>query len=374
MKFITLILLFLSSTVIAQVKMYPFSVEGTINLDTGTVQIELISDSSYYPPGLQPWKGIVLNKKFYISGEIPGPIGVSLSCNINRAYYMSKVFVLDTGNQTIEYNTNSFKQVKVNNHSMQMADDYKNAFLSVRKKFEVHDRKADSLAKQYGNKVPNELKAELDTELANLYRESDDVKKEVIRENPGSYMAFWNFIDLFRGWGYEPHYDSIYNLFSREIKESYAGKALGRNLLIAGKMAPGKMFPYQAIVDVKGAEFDKSVFSKSKFTLVDLWFSSCSPCRDQFPKLIELYSNYHSKGFNIIGISTDKTIYKEDWMNAIGEQKLPWLQYWDKDGEESRRLSINAFPTSFLLDNQGKIILKNIKPAQLQEFLESHLK
>lgn len=373
MKFITIILL-LSLSAKAQTKMYPFNVEGSINLDTGRVEIELIADSSYYPQGLLPWKGIVLNKKFYISGEIPGPIGVHLSCTVNKAYYVSNVFVLDPGSQTIEYDIKFFKEIKVNNRSMQIADDYKNASVAVGKKFELWEKERDSLLRHYEGKIPDEERAALDTELTNLYREADEAKKEFIRKNPGSYLAFWNFVYLFQGWGYEPYYNSIYNLFSQDIKGSYAGKALDRNLSIADKLSKGKIFPFQSIVDAKGGAFSKSIFKKNIFTLVDLWFSSCSPCRDQFPELIEIYNNYHSKGFDIVGISTDKIKYKAEWINAIEEFKLPWLQYWDKNGEESQKLSINAFPTSFLLDSEGRILLKNIRPAQLREFLRSRLK
>lgn len=57
----------------------------------------------------------------------------------------------------------------------------------------------------------------------------------------------------------------------------------------------------------------------------------------------------------------------------MNKYKLSWPQYWDKGGVESSRLSINKFPTNFLLDRQGNIIQKDLKPAELAHFLEKNL-
>jgi alkyl hydroperoxide reductase subunit AhpC len=90
--------------------------------------------------------------------------------------------------------------------------------------------------------------------------------------------------------------------------------------------------------------------------------------------LKETYEKYKDKGFEIIGISTDRIRYKEKWEEAIQKYALLWPQYWDQDGEASSKLSINKFPTNFLLDSRGHIIRKDLRPVELDQFLWENMR
>ncbi len=113
---------------------------------------------------------------------------------------------------------------------------------------------------------------------------------------------------------------------------------------------------------------------KKKYTLIDFWYSNCSPCIGQFADLKTIYEKYKGQGFEIIGISADKVKDKQNWQNIINKHQLIWPQYWDINGQETSKLSINTFPTNFLLDSEGKIIKKNIRPVELAEFLSENMK
>ncbi|MEY4935529.1 MAG: hypothetical protein RIS64_1888, partial [Bacteroidota bacterium] len=45
---------------------------------------------------------------------------------------------------------------------------------------------------------------------------------------------------------------------------------------------------------------------------------------------------------------------KKNWKNVIKNFNLPWQQYLDLNGIEAKKLSIVAYPSNFLLDEQGK--------------------
>lgn len=87
----------------------------------------------------------------------------------------------------------------------------------------------------------------------------------------------------------------------------------------------------------------------------------------------DLYKQYGSRGFEIVGISIDQIKDKKEWENVIVKEKLVWKQYWDKNGVESKKFSIEAFPTNFLIDSMGKIIKKNISMEELGELLSSQI-
>jgi alkyl hydroperoxide reductase subunit AhpC len=107
---------------------------------------------------------------------------------------------------------------------------------------------------------------------------------------------------------------------------------------------------------------------------VDFWYSNCGPCIAQFKDFSSIYNRFHNKGFEIIGISTDQKKYQLQWKNAIIKHKLVWPQYWDTDGVNASRYSINAFPTNFLLNSNQEIVAKNISPAELDVLLKDTLK
>lgn len=110
-----------------------------------------------------------------------------------------------------------------------------------------------------------------------------------------------------------------------------------------------------------------------KWTLVDFWYSSCAPCAKGFPKLKELYNQFHSKGFDIVSISIDKQTARKDYEEAIKKYGLTWNHVWDKDGVTTEKYNINTFPTYVLLDKSGKIINADIRADQLESFLKEHL-
>ncbi|MFN7675139.1 TlpA family protein disulfide reductase [Flavobacterium sp.] len=97
--------------------------------------------------------------------------------------------------------------------------------------------------------------------------------------------------------------------------------------------------------------------SLGKVTLIDFWASWCQPCREENPKVIALYNEFHKKGFNIISVSLDDNT--EDWKNAIAKDGLTWTQVSNlKEMKDpiAIQYGITQIPTTFLLDSDGKIV------------------
>lgn len=173
--------------------------------------------------------------------------------------------------------------------------------------------------------------------------------------------------------GYYPRLDSVYAQFSDSLKNTLTGRTLRKKLISESILAEGSRFPYISSVDKKNKKLDKNYFINSKYTLVDFWYSHCGICIGQFPDLNYLYTKYKSAGFNIISITTDVLKYRENWLRQIKLHKPLWAQYWDINGIETAKLSINAFPTNFLLDGTGRIIKRNLSPSDLKAFLANNL-
>ena len=110
---------------------------------------------------------------------------------------------------------------------------------------------------------------------------------------------------------------------------------------------------------------------KGKIVLLDFWASWCGPCRASNRQLVKLYSKYKDKGFEIFAVSLDEE--KEKWKNAVRQDKIKWLQVIDGGGWEAqtaRVWNINAIPTSYLIDKEGKLIAMDLDGKQLEKALK----
>lgn len=113
-----------------------------------------------------------------------------------------------------------------------------------------------------------------------------------------------------------------------------------------------------------------------KYTIIDFWASWCRPCRMENPNVVRVYNKYHDKGLNIISVSLDKANQKDRWLKAIKDDKMDWyhvsnLKFWQDPIAKQYR--VRSIPATFLLDEQGNIIDKNLRGAALEAKIASLL-
>ncbi len=120
----------------------------------------------------------------------------------------------------------------------------------------------------------------------------------------------------------------------------------------------------------EGEEINLSDF-RGKVLLVDFWASWCGPCRRENPHVVSLYKKYRDQGFEILGVSLDNN--KDRWLKAIATDKLEWKHVSDLKGwknEVAKMYNITAIPHTILLDEEGKIIARNLRGHSLEQKLE----
>ncbi|MEQ9286240.1 MAG: TlpA disulfide reductase family protein [Cyclobacteriaceae bacterium] len=350
-----------------------FAINGSVNIDTGSVQLDLYYDTDYYASGTKKVVANIENGAFYMEGLIPYPQGFTLS---SGDHYYTGIFIIEPGVQSMKCNIDSAGEIPVieNKAMTEFRTGYNTAFSPVRREIQLHKDKVQGLALHYENNIPHNIKLNLEMELRELYLKSDSSFLNYVSNNPRSYLAFWKFINLFGVIGYEPIYDSILEQFHDSLLDIHAGRVLIKKIKTSSSLTYGREFPKMNVVDIQDQPLNYGLFNEKKYTLLDFWFSGCHPCIAQFPHLKRIYEEYKHEGFEIVGISTDRLEYGKKWKSTIAKHELAWLQYWDKDGLECSSLSINKFPTNYLLDGQGKIIKKDLKPIELEQFLAEHLK
>ncbi len=139
------------------------------------------------------------------------------------------------------------------------------------------------------------------------------------------------------------------------------------------KLKVGEVFPDFTETDVAGQPLSISQY-KGKVVLVDFWATWCGPCVEELPNVIAAYQKYHDKGFEIVGISLDKS--KESLQKFTQEKGMTWAQYFDGKGWESKlgqMYGITSIPATFLLDAEGRIIATDVRGPALEAELAKRL-
>ena len=132
--------------------------------------------------------------------------------------------------------------------------------------------------------------------------------------------------------------------------------------------------------DVKGGSFKLADFF-GKVAVINLWATWCGPCRREIPELVKLNKEFHSRGVEMIGLSTENP-------EASAEKVRKFMQDFQIDyriGWAPAEVGVplmqghEAIPQIFVISRDGRILQRFIGysaaySTQLKQVLEDALK
>ena len=110
-----------------------------------------------------------------------------------------------------------------------------------------------------------------------------------------------------------------------------------------------------------------------KPTLLSFWTTWCGYCRRQTPVLVDAHARY-GESVQFVGINV-----REDQQQAVDYVKSNGISYpiaLDLDGQVASRYGITGFPTTYFLDEEGRIVARyvgSLSPEQVESYLQQLL-
>ena len=267
------------------------------------------------------------------------------------------------------------------NSSIYISLNYKKKVLKF-KEFEgkkIKMLKVDSIS---GSKS-EELKQAFWSKMGDtFYKEKNDSLKKIflfdnlqgfIKTNPklilsGNYLAdLTNRHDLLSSEQIQELFELMDTTYQTERDLRFIKRIIKRRSVVGiGKEPPAIVLPNEDNQLIRHESF------KGTYLLLEFWASWCGPCRETNPELIQIYNSYDRKDFEILGISQDKDLGK--WKKAIKKDQLPWSQVIDTTNSTGKAYHTTTIPFNVLLDRDGKIIAREIKPNVLKKILGERIR
>ncbi|MBZ5575779.1 MAG: TlpA family protein disulfide reductase [Acidobacteriia bacterium] len=127
-----------------------------------------------------------------------------------------------------------------------------------------------------------------------------------------------------------------------------------------------KLAPDFKLKDADGKEVRLSDY-RGKVVLLDFWATWCGPCRIEIPWFAELERKSKNRGFAVLGVSMDD----EGWKVVkpfIANMKMNYRVVLGDDQTAHDFGGLDALPTTFLIDRQGRIADVHVGLANRKDF------
>lgn len=193
----------------------------------------------------------------------------------------------------------------------------------------------------------------------------DSIKKAFLFSHPQSGMVLDMLSEYTRTILEPAEIEPLFNKIQPALKSSAEGQAYANRIQSAKTTALGAKAQNFVLKDRNGKEVSLASL-KGKLVLLDFWGSWCFPCRSTHPHLRKLYAEYKDKGFEILGVASERGKPEENykkWTAALDQDQMTWVNVLSEPTEKGEqsvpgKYNVNAYPTKVLIDQNGIIVKK----------------
>lgn len=366
-----------------------YHIKGTVKgVDSGMVKLSTYDEDTRTSKVID--SATVTNGQFTLNGKIESPelVGLSLGDYWGFSFFLENSDInlsADTsGSQHYDwtsYGGSKGAQIKTFTVSGSASQDQVTAF-EKQPALKQYDSISQELGKAYQSETDKEKGYKIKEQWDSVGDLAKAVRKRLVdsflNANPDAAASAYLFSQYYVSERDMPFADleARMNKLTGTAKSTVYYKSLAKTLDKLKAIQPGELAPDFTLLKTDSTKFTLSSL-RGKYVMLDFWASWCVPCRKAIPHWKEAYEKYHSKGFEIVGVTNDSRW--TDWFKALEVEKMPWIQVADefpiKDMPSRVATMYMApyLPCYVLLDKDGKILLHNASKEQIDEKLKELL-
>jgi len=208
--------------------------------------------------------------------------------------------------------------------------------------------------------------------------ELDDVVKELLQKsavNPLMYQVVSDALytifhqSLYTNNNENIMIDILKNAKQQSFVPDWKKQSITQQILIYQKNKVGTQAANLNLKDFGDKEYLLNNV-KSKYTILYFYDPECSNCSEITPKMKGWFYVDGPKNATILAIYINQD--EQEWSNYIRENTYPprWINLWDKNESDKMREKywIESLPAIYVLDENKKVILKNVNFKQLIKY------
>lgn len=109
---------------------------------------------------------------------------------------------------------------------------------------------------------------------------------------------------------------------------------------------------------------------RGRVVLIEFWTFGCINCRNTLPFIKGWHDRYRDQGLTVIGVHSpefDEERKVENLRRAVASLAIRYPVVTDNDYQTWKAYDVEAWPTTFLLDKQGRIRWKHVGEGDYDE-------
>ncbi|NOZ36808.1 MAG: TlpA family protein disulfide reductase [Gammaproteobacteria bacterium] len=118
-----------------------------------------------------------------------------------------------------------------------------------------------------------------------------------------------------------------------------------------------KMAPALVLTDINGVKHDIRDY-RGKPVIINFWATWCPPCRRELPSMNRAWGKIKAEGIVMLAVGVGED--KDSVVDFMTDYPIDFTVLLDSQAEVSAHWPVDALPTTFVLDRQGRLVYRAI--------------
>ncbi|VAX13238.1 hypothetical protein MNBD_GAMMA24-1175 [hydrothermal vent metagenome] len=118
-----------------------------------------------------------------------------------------------------------------------------------------------------------------------------------------------------------------------------------------------KLAPPLVLMDIEGVKHDIRDY-RGRPVIINFWATWCPPCRRELPSMNRAWKKIKAEGIVMLAVGVGEDV--DSVVDFMTDYPIDFTVLLDKQAEVSAHWPVDALPTTFVLDKEGRLVYQAI--------------